>query len=175
MGLLLVFSISTFLPNIGCYITATRMLWTLGRDNATPWSMRIGKVNMRWKNPFNAILVNACATSILGVIYVGSMTAFSAIIVRLIPCSKFYLTFINGANRFQGVFMIFLQLSYTAAILPHFLSRRRYVKPGKFWMSPPVAYSVMGIACTYMIVSSIIFCFPFSLPVSAPTMVSLTN
>ena len=37
-------------------------------------------------------------------------------------------------------------------------------------MPKHVAYSVMAIACTYMVVFDVIFMFPFSLPVSASTM-----
>lgn len=61
-------------------------------------------------------------------------------------------------------------ISYLAAILPHLLSRRSEVVPGWFWMEGPVGYIVNAVACLYLILFIVIFCFPFSMPVTAPTM-----
>ncbi|KAK4989723.1 hypothetical protein LTR50_003048 [Elasticomyces elasticus] len=61
-------------------------------------------------------------------------------------------------------------MSYLAAILPHLLTRRRYVKPGPFWMPGVWGYIVAGIACAYIIVFNVIYCFPYALPTTAVTM-----
>ena len=37
-------------------------------------------------------------------------------------------------------------------------------------MKGPIGFVINGIACLYIIVFVIIFCFPFSMPVSAATM-----
>jgi choline transport protein len=44
------------------------------------------------------------------------------------------------------------------------------VKPGPFWMPGAVGYVVSGLACAYIIVFNIIYCFPYALPVDAETM-----
>ena len=85
----------------------------------------------------------------MGCIYVGSSTAFSA---------------------FVGAFVVLSTLSYVAAILPHLLSKRRNVTPGWFWMKGAVGFVVNGIACAYIIVFVVIFCFPFAMPVDAASM-----
>src|SRR5689334_203630 len=50
LGLLIVAFLPTLITCIGCYITAGRTLWTLARDNATPFPGWIGHVNTRLHN-----------------------------------------------------------------------------------------------------------------------------
>jgi len=149
----LVLLILAFLPNliavIGCYLTASRVFWTLARDNATPFSAFFSHVDQKHRNPFNAIVLCGMVCTILGCIYVGSQTAFSA---------------------FVGSFVVLSTLSYLAAILPHLLSKRENVAPGWFWMKGPLGFIVNGVACLYIIAFNIVFCFPFSLPVDSSTM-----
>ena len=87
--------------------------------------------------------------TILGCIYVGSATAFSA---------------------FVGSFVILSTLSYLAAILPHLLSKRVNVAPGWFWMKGYIGFIVNAISCLYIMAFVVIFCFPFAMPVNAQTM-----
>jgi hypothetical protein len=61
-------------------------------------------------------------------------------------------------------------MSYLAAILPHILFRRKYVKPGPFWMPGVWGYLVTGIASAYIIVFNVIYCFPYVRPVNAVNM-----
>ncbi|KAJ4366287.1 hypothetical protein N0V83_007923 [Neocucurbitaria cava] len=149
LGLLIVIVLPTFCTNVGCYITSGRMLWTLGRDGATPFSAWLGKVDPKWGNPWNATLVCGFVNTILGVIYIGSSTAFAA---------------------FVGSFIVLSSLSYLAFILPNILTRRRHVIKGPFTMPDPVFYAIAGIACAYMIVWIPIYCFPFAVPFDSTTM-----
>ncbi|KAI4706616.1 hypothetical protein J4E89_008683 [Alternaria sp. Ai002NY15] len=149
LGLLLVIFVPTFCTNIGCYITSGRMLWTLGRDDATPFSKWVGKVDRKWENPFNATLACGGINTILGCIYIGSSTAFSA---------------------FVGSFIVLSSMSYLAFILPNILTRRRHVISGPFTMPTPVFYTVASIACGYMVVWIPIYCFPFAVPFDTTTM-----
>jgi len=149
LGLLIVIFLPTLSTNIGCYITTGRMLWTLGRDGAVPFSGWVGHVDKSWGNPFNATLVCAVLNTILGLVYIGSSTAFSA---------------------FVGSFIVLASLSYLAFIVPNILSRRTRVIKGPFTMPAPVFYTVASIASTYMTVWIVIYCFPFALPFNATTM-----
>lgn len=149
-GLLVIFLVDLLVTIPGCYVTCGRMLWTLARDDAVPFSPFVARVSPTWRNPFNATFICGCASTILGCVYVGSQTAF---------------------NAFVGVFTILTTMSYLAAMLPHILSKRKYiVKPGPFWMPAPVAYTVTGTACAYIIVFNVVFCFPYALPVDAASM-----
>ncbi|KIW85408.1 hypothetical protein Z517_00798 [Fonsecaea pedrosoi CBS 271.37] len=140
------FCIATCL--VGVYITAGRTLWTLGRDNATPFPQYIGKVSKRLEMPLNATLVCGCLVTVLGCIYVGSATAF---------------------NAFVGSFVLMSSGSYIAAILPHLLTGRKNVKFGPFHLGK-FGVAMNTIACGYMIVWFVIYCFPFALPTDAETM-----
>ncbi|KAJ9653970.1 hypothetical protein H2201_009067 [Coniosporium apollinis] len=149
VGLLILAFLPTFFSCFGLYLTASRMFWTLARDNATPFSERFGRVSERFKNPFNSIALCGVICTLLGFIYLGSSTAFSA---------------------FVGSFVVLSTLSYLAAILPHLLSNRSSVSPGRFWMKGPVGYVVNIISCLYITAFVVIFCFPFFLPVDAASM-----
>lgn len=141
LGLLIVIFLPTICTCIGTYITSGRMLWTLARDRATPFSNTIGTISPRFGNPFAATVVCGCICTILGVIYIGSAVAF---------------------NAFVGSFVVLSSASYLAAILPHLLGRRRNVIPGPFWMPNAIAYLITAVACAYMMVFIVIFCFPYS-------------
>jgi choline transport protein len=145
-GLLVIFFLDIFVTIPGGYTTCGRILWTLARDDATPFPHFLGRVSRRFRNPFNATIACGIFATVLGCIYIGSQTAFAA---------------------FVGVFTILTTLSYLAAILPHTLMRRPYVQPGPFWMPGFVGYLVIGIACAYIIVFNVIDMFPYSLPVDA--------
>ncbi|KAL8843734.1 MAG: hypothetical protein Q9176_001942 [Flavoplaca citrina] len=149
VGLVFLSFLPAFLSCIGCCVTASRVFWTLARDGATPCSRFFSNVDRSTHNPFRAIMFSGVFVTVLGCIYVGSKTAFSA---------------------FVGSFVILTTLSYVTAILPHLLSGRKNVVPGWFWMKGLRGFVVNGIACAYIIVFNVIFCFPFSLPVDAAHM-----
>ncbi|KAL8998760.1 MAG: hypothetical protein Q9169_002210 [Polycauliona sp. 2 TL-2023] len=149
VGLLILVFLPTLLSVTGTCITASRVFWTLARDGASPWSHFFSNVDQSTHNPFRAIVFSGIFVSVLGCIYVGSKTAFAA---------------------FAGSFVILSTLSYLAAILPHLLSGRKNVVPGWFWMKGMTGFVANGIACAYIIVFIVVFCFPFSLPVDAAQM-----
>ena len=149
IGLLFLAFLPMFLACIGCYVTASRVFWTLARDNATPFSTFFSHVDKGKHNPFRAICFCGAFTTVMGCIYVGSSTAFSA---------------------FVGSFVVLSTLSYLAAILPHLLSKRRNITPGYFWMKGATGFVINGISSAYIIVFIVIFCFPFAMPVDAASM-----
>lgn len=149
LGLSILILLPAIVAAVGTCITSSRILWTLSRENATPYSRLLHHINPRFKNPFNSIVVCGIIVTIFGAIYVGSSSAFSA---------------------FVDSYVVLSTLSYLAAILPHLLGKRSLVTPGWFWMNGFVGYTVNAVACLYMLCFLVIFCFPFSLPVSAESM-----
>jgi choline transport protein len=146
IGLLLLVFLPVCLGSvIGCYLTVSRMFWTLARDNATPFSLVFGNINPRTKVPTNAIILVAVLCTILGCIYIGNATAFSA---------------------FVSSFVVLTMASYTAAILPHLLSGRSRIRPGSFWMGGAIGYVANTVSCIFMLVFIVVFCFPFAMPVT---------
>ena len=149
VGLLIIAILPNLICLVGTYLAASRVFWTLARDNAAPFAGTFSQISRRHRNPFNAILLCAVFSTILGCIYLGSQAAFNAFVIS---------------------FVVLSSISYLAAILPHLLSRRSEVTPGWFWMKGPLGYIVNAVACLYIIVFIVIFCFPFSMPVNAVTM-----
>ena len=149
VGLLAVILLPLICGSIDSYVTAGRILWALARDNATPFGTFLGRIDTRWRNPFNATIVCGCIGTMLGCIYVGSTTAF---------------------NAFLGSFVLLTTSSYLAVLLPHILSRRSNVMPGPFWMNGVLGYTVHCMSCLYIAIFIVIFCFPYTLPVQASNM-----
>jgi hypothetical protein len=149
LGLLVVAFLPTFITACGCYITAGRTLWTISRDGATPFAGWLGRISLKFKNPFNATLACCGVITVLACIYLGSTTAFSA---------------------FVGCFVQLSSLSYFMAIFPHILTRRSSFVPGYFFMNNKIGYAVNSLACAYIIAFAIIFCFPYALPTDAASM-----
>lgn len=121
----------------------------MGRDRATPFADWVGHVDEKWANPWNATLACGVINTVLGAIYVGNSTAFSA---------------------FIGSFIVLGSASYLAFIVPNLLTRRRNVRPGPFTLSDPVYYTVAGFACAYICAFIVIYCFPYAVPFTAETM-----
>lgn len=144
-ALLLLFCIDVIVTAPGAWIAAGRMLWTLGRDEATPFPKFVRHISPTWRNPFNAQIICCIVGTILGCIYIGSATAF---------------------NAFVAGFTIFTTMSYCAALLPHILTARKYVTPGPFWMKGIIGYIVMGTACAYILLFNVLYMFPYSYPVA---------
>lgn len=99
--------------------------------------------------PVNATVAMAVMVSCLGCVYVGSTTAFQALI---------------------SSFIVLSTLSYAGAIVPHILSRRRSVVLGPFAMPHKIGYVVNILAVLYIAVTVVFFCFPFTLPVTVQNM-----
>lgn len=149
IGLLFLLLVTAVLTSICSNITIGRGLWTLARDQATPFPGFLSKVSPERGMPLNATVACAVLNTLLACLYLGSTTAFSAL---------------------AGAFVLLTTASYTAAILPNLLTGRRNIRFGPFHMKGWLGFVMNGIACTYMIVFFVIFCFPFYLPTSAKTM-----
>lgn len=150
IGLLVPFLICIGICVVGFYITCGRTLWALARDGATPFPRHLAQISQKRGMPFNATIFCGILVTILGAIYVGSTTAF---------------------NAFVGSFVLMSSASYLAAILPHLLTRRRNIKVyGPFHLKGALGFLLNAIACGYMIVWFVIYCFPFALPTNAVSM-----
>lgn len=160
LGLLLLILLPLICTCVGTFITAGRTLWTLSRDDASPFSSTFGQIapGQNFKNPFSATLACGCLSTLLGCIYVGSTTAF---------------------NAFVGSFVILSTLSYCAAILPFVITGRfrksrelggNGMRQGPFAMGHKTGMMVNITSCAYIIVFLVIYCFPFVQPVTASNM-----
>ncbi|KAE8155076.1 amino acid/polyamine transporter I [Aspergillus avenaceus] len=149
VGLIALLFLATFPTLIGTLTTGGRMWWSLARDDALPFSPFLAQVHPTLQCPVNATVAMAVVVSCLGCVYVGSTTAFQALI---------------------SSFIVLSTLSYAGAILPHVLSGRKSVVLGPFQMSRGVGFAVNILSVVYVAVTVVFFCFPFVLPVTAQNM-----
>ncbi|TPX18689.1 uncharacterized protein E0L32_002546 [Thyridium curvatum] len=147
--LLLLIFLCIFLCVIGLYITSGRVLWTLARDGATPFSSVLGSIHPSLQMPLASTVTTAVLVSALGLLYLGSTTAFNAFL--------------------SGVILMFIS-SYMAAILPNLLRGRRATQHGFFHMPTRVGYFMNTFACGFMFLAFVVFCLPYSLPATAQNM-----
>lgn len=145
-GLLALILVNIGLCVVGVVVTNGRILWTLARDGAVPFSACLGRVDEKRAVPVAATLAAAGLVTGLGCIYVGSTTAF---------------------NAFIGSAILFLSSSYLAALLPHLSVRRsnkNNITYGPFRMTGWVGYAVNGVACAHLGVWFVVYCFPYASP-----------
>lgn len=149
IGLIAVLFLATIPTLIGTFVTGGRMWWSLARDNATPFASYFAQVDPTLNCPVRATVAMSAMVTCLGCIYVGSTTAFQALI---------------------SSFIVLSSLSYFGAILPHVLSGRRNMVPGPFYMGQRLGMVVNLAALMYILVTVAFFCFPLVLPVTAQNM-----
>ena len=149
IGLIAVLFLATFPTLIGTFVTGGRMWWSLARDNATPFASYFAEVHPTLDCPVRATVAMSALVACLGCIYIGSTTAFQALI---------------------SSFIVLSSLSYLGAILPHVLSGRRNMVPGPFYMGQKLGMAVNIVALFYIMVTVIFFCFPLVLPVTVQNM-----
>ncbi|KAG2420901.1 hypothetical protein HFD88_000515 [Aspergillus terreus] len=149
VGLVAVLFLSTFPTLIGTFVTGGRMWWSLARDNATPFSSYFANVHPTHNMPLRATVAMGAMVSGLGCIYIGSTTAFQALVSSYIVLST---------------------LSYLGAIVPHLLTRRKNIVPGPFYLGRRVGFAVNIATVAYILVTVVFFCFPLVLPVTAYNM-----
>ncbi|KAJ6552575.1 choline transport protein [Mycena vulgaris] len=147
-GLLFIVFVSIMICSIGTYITVGRIYWALARDNVTPFSTFFSKASARLSCPVPATLFCAVLTTAFGAIQLGSKTAFADL---------------------SGSFIILTTTSYAMAILPHVLSGRKNVPQGPFWMGR-AGFFVNIISVLLIVFTNVMFCFPYFLPATVPTM-----
>ncbi|KAF5024826.1 hypothetical protein F66182_3065 [Fusarium sp. NRRL 66182] len=148
-GLLSLVMICISLTVIGLYITCGRTLWALARDGATPFPGVLGHITESLDMPLWSTLATAVLVTVLGAIYVGSTTAF---------------------NAFVGSFILLSSSSFLACILPNLLTGRKNITYGPFKLPGVVGFIINSIACAYMIVWGVIYCFPYARPTDAQSM-----
>lgn len=149
VGLIALLFLATFPTLIGTLTTGGRMWWSLARDNATPFASFFAQVHPTLNAPVNATCGMAAMVTCLGCIYVGSTTAFQALI---------------------SSFIVLSTLSYAGAIVPHLLTGRKNIVPGPYVMPGIWGWFVNIAAVAYIAVTVVFFCFPFTLPVTVQNM-----
>ncbi|EST08577.1 Amino acid/polyamine transporter I [Kalmanozyma brasiliensis GHG001] len=128
---------------------ASRVSWAFARDGGLLFPKTFSKMSTSLHVPVQSLLLCVLISSCVGVIYLGSITAF---------------------NSFLAALTILFFACY-AMVIGSFMLNGRYIeKRGPYKLSSTVGWTVNVIAMVYMIFFGVIFCFPFVYPPTANTM-----
>ncbi|KAI1491108.1 amino acid/polyamine transporter I [Biscogniauxia mediterranea] len=138
---------------IGCTTAASRCIYAFARDGAIPGSKWWKVVNPKLDVPVNAMMLSMIVQVILGLIYFGSSTAFSA---------------------FSGVGVIALTTAYVTPIIVSMMEGRKTVQTASFRLGAfgwfcnivSVAWSLLAIP---------LFCMPTTVPITDPGLMNYAS
>lgn len=140
------------LTALGCCIASqtwqARLLWSFSRDQGVLGSKYWSRVNKKTNLPVNANALSCFGCAIVGCIYMGSTTAYNAMVTGCIT---------------------FLLLSYSIPIACLLYKGRNNIKHGPFWLGPVGMFANIVTLC-WTVFTLVFFCFPFTMPVTAGSM-----
>ncbi|KAF4979244.1 hypothetical protein FZEAL_4489 [Fusarium zealandicum] len=141
--------IITLFCSISITTAASRCTWAFARDEALPLSRVWSKVNNRHGTPIYALALTTVIEMLLGLIYLGSTSAF---------------------NAFVSVGVIALAVSYGIPILLSMLTRRAGVNTAPWTFGKRAGWVINIIALAWISFELILFSMPPAIPVNAVTM-----
>jgi len=128
---------------------ASRATWSFARDKAIPFHEVFARVNHNFKDaPINAHLLATVIQLLLGLIYLGSSTAF---------------------NAFSGVAIICLQASFSMPVAISLASGRRHVVDAPYSLGR-WGFILNVIAVLWTLVQIVLLSMPPATPVTQVTM-----
>ncbi|KAE8421593.1 amino acid/polyamine transporter I [Aspergillus pseudocaelatus] len=137
----------------GCAVAnitgSSRQIWAASRDNCYPLSTWWSRIHPQFQMPVNAAVLSAIFTTLYGLIYVGSTTAFTSMV---------------SAN------IVFMMTSY---VIPQGILAwrgRSTVLPGRPFDLGKWGQLVNVTSCLWVAFLDVVACFPTTLPVTASNM-----
>ncbi|KEQ70512.1 amino acid transporter [Aureobasidium namibiae CBS 147.97] len=149
LGLTFLVLIITLFCSISITTAASRCTWAAARDHAIPFSNTFASVNTKLGVPLNALLLVTLLQLLLGLINLGSTSAFTA---------------------FVSVGVIALAISYAIPIALSLLNRRKQIATANWKMSNAIGYVVNIVAVAWIGFELILFSMPGALPVTEVSM-----
>jgi len=134
------------------YETTSRLIWSFARDDGFLFSRFLGKVNPKLDVPVWAILLNGFVVLVAGCIYLGSTTAFNALIGSAVVLQQ-------ASFLFPAILLVCRRRNET--VLP---------KNRAFALPSAVGWAVNLFAIAFMAVTTIVFMLPSQLPATASNM-----
>ncbi|KAK4076977.1 uncharacterized protein Triagg1_3944 [Trichoderma aggressivum f. europaeum] len=129
--------------------TSSRMIFAFARDGGLPASKFFARVHPKLGLPLNALILTSVVVIIFGLIFLGSSSAFNAII---------------------SASVVTLDLSYGLPIAVNCLQGRRKL-PERKWVLPSwFGWTADIISLSYIALTTVLFVFPPILPVTGSNM-----
>ncbi|KAL8746568.1 MAG: hypothetical protein Q9184_007728, partial [Pyrenodesmia sp. 2 TL-2023] len=149
--------------------TSSRMTWAFARDGGLPLSRVIAKVHPTLELPLNSLILTTSLVIIFGCIFLGSDSAFNAIVSASVVALGVSYAMPVAINCLRGRKMLRERRFTLPGWFGWFANLVRTLIPGNVVVSEPQAnLSQLGIA--YTIVTTVFFLFPPELPVTGTNM-----
>ncbi|PCH02147.1 Amino acid/polyamine transporter I [Penicillium occitanis (nom. inval.)] len=129
--------------------TSSRMVYAFARDGGLPASRFFARVHKKLNVPLNALYLTTALVIIFGLIFLGSSSAFNAII---------------------SASVVALDISYGMPIMINVMRGRKMIKDSPWKMPEPLAWTCNIISLIYIILTTVLFLFPPELPVTPESM-----
>ncbi|KAK3177553.1 hypothetical protein K4F52_009695 [Lecanicillium sp. MT-2017a] len=134
--------------------SASRLLYAMARDRGIIFHGYFSHISPGLNVPVRTIAVCYVFNVCFGLLYLGPVVAFSAYVASCV---------------------VFLNMSYAAPIIVLAIRGRSVLRKSRtaktpFKMSGVLGWVVNVVAILYLVVTSVFFCFPTSLPVSTDSM-----
>ncbi|KAI2787256.1 hypothetical protein POX_f07619 [Penicillium oxalicum] len=129
--------------------TSSRMIFAFARDGGLPASRFFAKVHPTLQLPLNALILTVVVVIIFGCIFLGSSSAFNAIISAAV---------------------VSLDLSYAMPILVNCLQGRRALPERKWKIPNTIGWVIDMVSLAYIALTTVLFVFPPSSTVTGSSM-----
>jgi amino acid transporter len=149
LGLTFLVLLITLFCSISITTAASRCTWAVARDHALPFSATFARVNYKLGLPLNALILVTLVEMLLGLINLGSSSAFTA---------------------FVSVGVIALAASYAMPIILSLLHRRSEVNTADWCLGDAIGYTMNVLAVAWIGFELILFSMPGALPVTLVSM-----
>ncbi|KAE8350533.1 amino acid transporter [Aspergillus coremiiformis] len=140
--------ITGFGCQIACHTWQSRLCWSFARDRGLPFSRWLAIVHPTLDVPLNAHVASCAVVAVLGLLYLGSSTAFNSMVTACI---------------------VLLYVSYVVPIVALLYRGRERIRHGPFWLGR------VGLVCNVVVLLWTGFClvvysFPSVYPVTPGNM-----
>lgn len=143
--------IITLFCSISITVAASRTTWSFARDHGLPCSRWLSAIHPRLGVPVNALLLVTAVEALLGLINLGSTSAF---------------------NAFVSVGVIALAISYGVPIAVSMAQGRREVAKATWRIKGVLGWALNILAILWIAFETVLFSMPTSIPTTATSMVS---
>ncbi|KAK8091043.1 hypothetical protein PG994_000548 [Apiospora phragmitis] len=144
LALTVLILVVTLFCSISITVAASRCTWAFARDKAIPLSRVWFVIDKRHETPIWALVLTTVVQMLLGLIYLGSSTAF---------------------NAFVSVGVMALAVSYGIPIFLSMINGRRGVNTAPWTVGKVIGWAVNGVALAWICFEVILFSMPTAIPV----------
>ncbi|PYH45763.1 putative choline transport protein Ctr [Aspergillus saccharolyticus JOP 1030-1] len=116
---------------IACHTWQSRLAWAFARDRGVPCHQWVSTVNVKLDVPMWAHFASSLIVALLGLLYLGSSTAFNSMVTACIAL---------------------LYISYSVPVICMLYRGRDNIKHGPFWLGK------WGLAANYITLAWTLFC-----------------